>query len=161
MKKIFVGYVQGTYGLKGDLKIKSNFDKADRVFTNGSKIYLNNELHEITFCKFYKGFYLCTIDNIKDINEVEKYIGYNMYINREDLHLESNEYLLDDLYGLTILANDKNYGTVKEIFNNKIYNILVIDYDKQFMIPLIDEYVVKIDLENKIIICKNIEELMI
>ena len=161
MKKVYVGYVQGTHGLKGDLKIKCKFDKPEKVFINNTKIYLNDELHVITDCKFYKGFYLCTIDNIKDINKVEKYISYDVFILKSELHLDESEYILDDLYGLTIEVNGKNYGIVKEIINNKIYNILVIDYEKQYMIPLIDEYVVKVDLNNKTIICKDVESLII
>ena len=161
MDKVFIGYVQGVHGLKGDLKIKSSFDKPDKVFINGSKIYLNEEMHEITFCKVYKGYYLCTIDNIKDINQVEKYIGYNVYIERDSLHLKDDEYILDDLYGLEIENNGTSFGVVKNILNNNIYNILVIDYEKQYMIPLIDEYVIKVDLENKKIICKDIEGLII
>ena len=161
MEKVYIGYVQGVHGLRGDLKVKNRFDKPERVFTPGIKIYLNDEIHEISACKFYKGFYLCTIDNLKDINLVEKYIGYDVFIDREALNLKEREYILDDLYGLEIESNGKTCGKVKDILDNKIYNILVIEYEKEYMIPLIDEYVVNVDLKNKKIICKDIERLMI
>ena len=161
MSKVYIGYIQGVHGLRGDLKIKSYFDKPERVFKSGTNIYLNNELHTISTCKLYKGFYLTTIDNIKDINQVEKYIGYDVFIERENLQLKECEYIINDLYGLKIESNGKEYGKVKNVLNNKIYNILVIDYDKEYMIPLIDEYVVKVDLPNEKIICKDIERLII
>lgn len=161
MGKIYVGYVQGVHGLRGDLKIKNKFSNPDKVFKTGIHIYLNSESHEITACKLYKNCYLCTIDNIKDINQVEKYIGYDVYVSREELCLLDDEYLLEDLFGMTIECNNKCYGRVKEISNNGIYNLLVIDYEKNYMLPLISEYVSKVDINNKKIVCKDIERLMV
>ena len=161
MNKVYVGYVQGVHGLRGDLKIKCKFEHPEKVFKADTKIYLNDDLHEISACKLYKGFYLCTIDNIKDINKVEKYIGYDVFIERNELHLKDNEYLLDDLYNLEIESNSKLYGSVKGISNNGVYYILIVKYKKEYMIPLIDEFVLNVDLENKKIICKDIERLII
>ncbi len=161
MDKVFIGYVQGVHGLRGDLKIKNKFDKPERVFIPNQTIYLNSEKHTITACKFYKGFYLVTIDNIKHINLVEHYIGYDVFIDRESLNLKNDEYILSDLYNLEIVCVNKKYGKVSEIMNNGVYDILVIDYEKKYMIPLIDEYVLKVDINNNSIICKNIEGLII
>lgn len=161
MNKVFIGYVQGVHGLRGDLKIKNKFDKPEKVFIPNQTIYLNEEKHIITACKFYKGFYLVTIDNIKNINLVEHYIGYDVFIDRENLNLKNDEYLLADLYNLDIICNNKNYGKVSEIINNGAYDILVIDYDKKYMIPLIDEYVLKVDTKEKTITCKDIEGLIL
>ena len=161
MEKVYVGYVSGVHGLRGDLKVKNRFEKPELVFKSGTKIYLNDEIHKISACKLYKGCYLCNVDNIKDINKVEKYVGYDVFIDRESLNLKDGEYILKDLYGLNIECDGKNYGTVKEILNNGIYDILVIDFDKKYMIPLIDEYIVKVDLKDEKIICKNIRGLIV
>lgn len=161
MSKIYIGYVQGVHGLRGDLKIKNRFENPDKVFKVNNKIYLNEEEHTITACKFYKGFYLVTIDNIKHINLVEKYKGFDVFFNKTDLNLEAGEYILDDLYNLDIVCNNQNYGKVKEILDNGIYKILVVSNQKQLMIPLIDKYVKKVDLENEKIECMDIEGLVI
>lgn len=161
MEKIHIGYVQGVHGLRGDLKIKNRFENPEAIFQKGNKILLNDEEHEITHSKFYKGFYLVTIDNLKHINLVEHYKGYDVYFYKSDLKLEKGEYILDDLYGLTIESEGKSYGTVKEILDNGKYKILVIEYDKNFMIPLIDEYIESVDLEKGIITVKNVEGLII
>lgn len=148
MEKIYIGYVQGVHGLRGDLKIKNRFENPDAVFKNGNTIYLDDGKHIITNSKFYKGFYLVTIDNLKDINKVEKYIGSEVYFDREDLHLQVGEFILDDLYSCKIDCDGENLGCVKEIFDNGIYKILVIDYDKEYMIPFIDEYIESVEIEN-------------
>jgi len=161
MEKIHIGYVQGVHGLRGDLKIKNRFENPDLIFQKGNRILLNEEEHEITHSKFYKGFYLVTIDNLKHINLVEHYKGYDVYFYKSDLKLGKNEYILDDLYGLKIESDGKSYGTVKDILDNGKYKILVIDYKNNFMIPLVNEYVTDVDLENGIIHVKDIEGLII
>jgi 16S rRNA processing protein RimM len=161
MDKIYIGYVQGVHGLRGDLKVKCRFESPEKVFKSGNKIYLNEEVHEVTNAKLYKGFYLVTIDNIKDINAVIKYKGYDVYFEKSDLNLKSDEYILDDLYGLTITSSGKTYGTVKEILDNGSYKILVIDYSKSYMIPLIPEYIKRVDLESKTIEVENAKGLIL
>ena len=160
-EKIYIGYVQGLHGLRGDLKVKNRFENPDLIFQKGNTILLNDEKHIITNSKFYKGFYLVTIDNMKDINLVEKYKGYEVYFAKEDLNLKEGEYILDDLYGLKIESDGKIYGTVKEILDNGKYKILVIDHEPNYMIPLIDEYVKKVDLNSKTIHVENAKGLIV
>lgn len=161
MEKIYIGYVQGVHGLRGDLKIKNRFERPEAVFKKGNTIYLNEEAHTITNSKFYKGFYLTTIDNLKDINLVEKYKGFDVYFKKSDLHLEKDDYILDDLINLNIVNDGKNYGKVKEIIDNKAHKILLIDYKKSYMIPLVQEFVKKVDLNKKEITVENIEGLIL
>lgn len=161
MEKVYIGFVQGVHGLRGDLKIKNRFESPEKVFKNGNKIYLNKEEHTITNQKFYKGHYLVTIDNMKDINLVEKYIGYDVFFKREDLHEEEGDYIVDDLFGLKIVSNGKEYGHVDEILDNGTYKILSINYEKKYMIPLIDVYVKKVDLTEKTIEVADVESLIL
>jgi len=161
MKSVHIGYVKGVHGLRGDLKIKCQFESPDKVFKNGNKIYLNEEEHTITNSKLYKGLYLVTIDNLKDINLVEHYIGYDVYFDREDLNLGENDYILSDLYGMEIVEDGKTYGKVLEILENTVQKILVIDYEPKYMVPLVDEYVKKVDLENKVIEVEDVRSLII
>ncbi len=160
MEKVYIGYVQGLHGLRGDLKVKCRFESPEEVFQKGNKILLNDEEHVVTNAKFYKGFYLVTIDNLKDINLVEKYKGYDVFFNRDDLKLEKG-YILEDLYGLKITDGNDEFGKVKEILDNGVYKILVVDYDKEYMIPLIDEYVKKVDLSRGVVEVENVRSLIL
>lgn len=160
MNKVYIGYVQGVHGLRGDLKIKCRFESPEEVFQKGNKILLNDEEHVITNAKFYKGFYLVTIDNLKDINLVEKYKGFDVYFDRDSLELKRG-YILEDLYGLTIVEGKDKFGKVKEILDNGVYKILVVEYDTEYMIPLIDEYIKKVDLDKGIIEVENVRSLIL
>lgn len=159
MKKLLIGYVSGVHGLRGDLKIKSNFSKSKEVLQNNKIIYLNDEEHVITDSKLYKGYYLITIDNIKDINKVEHYKGYDVFIDRDSLQIKN--YLIEDLPGLNIIYKGKNYGKVGSITSNGLYSLLCIEYDKNYMIPLVSEYIKKVDLSNSTIEVDNIEGLIL
>ncbi len=161
MEKVYIGFVQGVHGLRGDLKIKNRFESPEKVFVKGNYIYLNEEAHQITNAKFYKGHYLVTIDNLKDINAVEKYKGYEVYFAREDLKEKEGDYIVDDLFGLKIVCDGKEYGKVKEILDNGVYKILSVEYEKSYMIPLIDEYVKKVDVENGQIEVEDVEALIV
>ncbi len=161
MDRIHVGYVQGVHGLRGDLKVKCKFQEPDKVFINGKKIYLNEEEHTITGCKFYKGFYLTTIDNLKDINLVEKYKGYDVYIDRSELELKSDEYLIEDLKGMQIveLESGLSCGEVIDFIDNGMQKILLLDSEVVTMVPLVSEYVENVDAKKRIVTLKNIQKL--
>ena len=118
MEKILLGYISGTHGLRGDLIVKSKFEKQDKAFKVGNKIYLNDELHEVTDAKIYKDRYLIKIDNMKNINLVEHYKAYDVYIDREELHLSLDEYLFSDLIDMKVVCNNKDYGNEKVEFSH-------------------------------------------
>ena len=161
MEKILIGYISGTHGLRGDLIVKSKFDKKDKALKKGNNIYLNDEKHEITDVKIYKNNYLIKIDNLKNINLVEHYKAYDVYTTREELNLNENEYILDDLIGMTIEYNNKTYGKVVSIENYGKDTLIRVKKKKEFLIPLIDEYIKEVDLNNKTIKCNDIRGLII
>ncbi len=161
MERIYIGFVQGVHGLRGDLKVKNRFESPEKVFVKGNRIYLNEEEHTITNVKFYKKHYLVTIDDMKDINLVEKYIGYDVFFAREDLGEEEGDYIIDDLFGLTVTSSGKEYGKVEEILDNGRYKILAVDYEKKFMVPVIPEYIVKVDVEGAAIEVRDVEALIV
>ena len=156
-----LGYISGTHGLRGDLIVKSKFEKQDKAFKVGNKIYLNDELHEITDAKIYKDRYLIKIDNLKNINLVEHYKAYDVFIDRDELKLDENEYLFSDLIDMKVMCNNKEYGKVIRVENYGKDNCLRVKHSKEYLIPLIDEYIINVDINNKIITCKNIEGLII
>ena len=127
----------------------------------GNKIYLNDEVHEITDAKIYKDRYLIKIDNLKNINLVEHYKAYDVFIDRDELKLGENEYLFSDLIDMKIICNNKEYGRVIRVENYGKDYCLRVKQSKEFLIPLIDEYIINVDISNKTITCKNIEGLII
>lgn len=163
MNYIYLGKIANTHGIKGELKILSNFDKKELVFKAGFKVYIGDlKLEEtINSYRHHQIFDMVTFEGYSNINEVLKYKGLNVYINRDDLNLNNNEYVLEDLIGLTIVEDNKELGKVINYMNNTNNVLLEIKYDKNYYIPLVDEYIVKVDLDSQTIEVKNVGGLML
>ena len=155
MEKILIGYISATHALKGDLIIKSKFSKIDEVLKINNIIYFGDEKHTITKVQPYKGNYLIQIDNLSDINLVEKNIGKDVFIERS-----KDFFSIEDLIGYKIISNNKEYGTVKSFIRTNTY-ILEISYEKDYMIPYNDEFIIKVDPELKQIIIKDVEMFLV
>ncbi len=157
---IYIGKITSTHGIKGELKIKSDFEYKDRVFQKNFTIYIKEEPHIITSYRQHKQYDMITIDKIYDINEIYKYVKEDVYIKKEDLKLNKLEYLYQDLIGLEIIEENTLYGKVKDIRKNPIPLLEVVGKNK-FFIPLVDEYIEKIDIEKGYIIVKGAQNLIL
>ena len=116
MDLVYIGKIVNTHGIKGELRIKSDFEKKELVFVIGNKMIIANEEHTIRTYSFHKIFDMITIDKYDNINDVLKYVGKNVYVSRESLKLKNDDYLLSDLVGLNVIFNDTVYGIKHIIF---------------------------------------------
>lgn len=163
-KYLETGKIVGVFGLKGELKVIS--DSTTNRFKKGNKLYLGKSEKnvvqvEITSARMHKGMHLVVIDNLEDINLVEKYVNYYFYIDREEMHdLKKNEYYFDDLIGLNIKDEQNNiYGKVVDVLDLPASAVLeVMINDKKIMIPFVDVYIKDVTKED--IIISRLEEFL-
>lgn len=160
---IKIGKIVNTHGIKGELRILSDFDKKEIVFNIGFNIYIGpNYIKEtISSYRHHKNFDMITLENYSNINEVLGYKGLDVYINKDDLKLSENEYIMADLIGLDIVDNEEILGKVVDYMYNNPTTLLEVLGKKKFYIPFIDEYIIKVDLNNKKIFTKNVKDLII
>ena len=157
---IYIGKTVSTFGIKGELKVISDFEYCDRAYQVNKKILINNIEHVISGIRYHKNYVLLKIDNLNNINDILKYVGFNIYIKRIDLGLKEDEYLYKDLINSEVIDDDNTkLGKVIEVLNGN--NILIkVKGSKEFLIPLIDNYISKFDLNKKILYTKNAKELI-
>ena len=160
MDFIYVGEIVNTHGIKGEVRIISEFKYKKEIFKKGFKIYIDKEKEMIiNTYRVHKMYDMVTFESINDINDVIEYKGSNVYINRSDLKIDG--ILDEDIIGLNAYSIDKEIGIVTEILKSKAHDILVVEKNKKrSLIPYINEFVEKIDLENKKIYIKEIEGLI-
>ena len=154
MDYIFIGKIVSTHGIKGEVKIISDFFEKDKIFKKGFKLYITPLYHEevINTYRVHKNYDMVTFNGYNDINEILKYIGMGVYIKRSDLDLKEDEYLLSDLIGYAVYDNNKLLGKVSGInFNNNV----LLKIDDIFYIPFIDEFIEKVDVKTKKIMTRN------
>lgn len=152
-KWIYLGKIVNTHGIKGELRLLSQFEKKKEVFTPNFPLYIGKEKQKEVIKQYrpHKEFDMITLIGYTNINEVLKYKGEKVYINREDLKLEPFEYLYEELVGLSVYEQEEKIGTVKNIVYNKLNILLQIASTKNFYIPLHKEFIKKVDvLQNRI-----------
>ena len=150
MKEVLVGQIVNTHGLKGELRIISDFAYKDLVFKKGFMVYVGTRRDACTINSYrhHKIYDMVTFADVDSIDTAIAYKGDFVYINREDLKIDG--YINEDIIGFDVYNDNKCIGKIDSIVNNGAHDILVIIDDKEnkFMIPLVDEYVKKVDIES-------------
>ncbi len=154
---VYVGYITGPFGLKGELKVSSESNHLDKIFKEGNLIYIDNNPYIIKTYHFHKTN-LVKFDGYEDINLVDKLLKKEVYVSRSSLDLNSDEYLYIDLLDCKIVDNDQALGQVEDLLYNK--NTIFVK-SGSLIIPIIDKYIEKVDTNEKIIYVKGSKELML
>lgn len=156
MKFIRIGKIVNTHGIKGELRILSDFRHKDKVFVKGTKVYVGKKKEEFTInsYRFHKIFDMVTFDGFNNINDVEYLKGDFVFINEEDLKLADGEIYSEKLLGFKAIIGDKEVGTITEIIFAPANEVLRIN-DK-VLVPYVKEFIKEIDLDNKTIYINNI-----
>lgn len=162
MKKILIGQIVNTHGLKGELRIVSNFPYKELVFTKGFKLYVGKreDVCIINSYRKHKIYNMVTFEGIDTIDVAIAYKGDYVYIDRDDLKIDG--YINEDIIGFNVYNENLLIGTLTDVVNNGAHDILVINSvnNARIMVPFVDEYVKDVDLDNKKIMIETITGLL-
>lgn len=158
MDKVYIGKIVSTHGIKGEIRILSDFPFKDKVFVVGNKLIIDDKEYVIKSYRVHKNFDMVTLNDYHDINEVLFLMKKNVYFDKDSLKLSDSEVLDEELITYEVLTNDGKKGIIKEIFmasaNNKIIRVML---DKEYLIPVNSPMLEKIDKKNKCIVINIIE----
>ncbi len=120
MNKVLLGKYCNTHGIKGEIRIKSNFPYKDKVFKINNKIIINDVNYVIKSYRVHKGFDMVTLEGISSINDIPFPKNTKVYIDR-DKFLDKNDYLDSDLIGFIVYNNEleKEVLDIAYLNNNK------------------------------------------
>lgn len=152
------GKIINTHGVKGALKIEPWCDSPEdlaglnRVFLdNGGEMTEKKILHSSVF----KQFVISEIEGVGDFDSAISLKNKILYARREDFKLEEGDHFIADLIGLEIIDanNGTVYGTLKDVVNRGASDIYVVETPAgERMMPAVDEFVKRIDLDNGIFV---------
>ena len=163
MNYIYIGKIVNTHGIKGEIRILSDFKYKERALKKGKTIYIGTTKikEEINSYRKHKIFDMITLCGINNINDVLKYKGQKVYTVKENLDLLENEYLDSDLIGLTVLVNHQEKGIVKNYLKDKYQDKLVVNKEGiDYLVPYVCDIIENINLTNKTISIKEIKGLL-
>lgn len=161
MNYIYIGDIVNTHGIKGEVKILSHFKYKSNVFIKGTPIYIgkNKEKQVINSYRKHKIFDMITLLGFDDINEVLRFKGEPVYIDKNEVKIDG--ILNEELINMDVYNEDSFIGKVTDILNNGLYDILVIEKENnKNLVPNINEFIKNIDIENKKIQINMIEGLI-
>ena len=157
MDKVKIGKLVNTHGLKGEVRIISDFEYKDRLFKENNHLYINDEELTIISYRKHKCFDMVVFKEYNYINDVLKFKGKDVYASKEELNLNKNELLLEDYISLKCIYNDKEIGTIEDIVSSSTNKLFIINGK---YIPFNANFIEKVDIENKTIYLKNLEGLI-
>ena len=136
MNLIYIGKLVNTHGLKGEIRIISDFKYKEVIFKKGNSLYVgkNNDKLEINSYRKHKIYDMVTFVGINSIDDVIGYKGDNVYINRDEFNFTG--VLDEDIIGMEVYGNNKLIGNVTTILKNSVHSILVVEKNgNKNMIP--------------------------
>lgn len=157
MGKVYVGKIVSTHGIKGEVKIISDFEYKDKVFVVGNKLLIDDRDYIIKSYRHHKNFEMVTLNDYKDINEVLFLMKKKVFIDEEELNLLDNEVLDEELVTYNVVTTDGEEGKILEVFfaspGNKILRVML---EKEVLIPVKSPMLKEINKKDKKIIIELI-----
>lgn len=155
-KQLQVGVISSTHGVRGEVKVFPTTDDVTR-FRQLKKVYLDTGREmlplEIQNVKFFKQFAILKFKGIDNINDIEKYRGKSLMIDREDaVDLDEDEYFIADMIGMKVCTEDgSEFGTLKDVMETGANDVYIIDSPEhgEVLIPAIKECIIDVDMEEE------------
>ena len=149
-----VGVISSTHGVRGEVKVFPTTDDPKR-FKKLKTVMLDTGREKLTLnieqVKFFKNMVILKFKEFNDINEIEKYKGKDLLINRDQaVKLAPNENFIVDLIGLKVVTDEGvEFGTLKDVMETGANDVYIIDGNdgKEYLFPSIKECILNVDLE--------------
>lgn len=154
MESIIIGEILKPQGIKGELKVYPITDNVNR-FKKLKEVYLSDGKNEMSFSVKGvridpKGMVFLYLEGIDTPEQVEKYRGFQVRVDRSEVPVLKDRWYYFELEGMRVYENDKLLGTltrVQETGANDIY--LVKTSEGEICIPALKSVVINVDVPGK------------
>ena len=158
-KRLEIGQIVNTFGIKGEVKIAPFTDDINR-FDDLKKVYVRTKkdlkIYKVENARYHKNMVLLKLESINNPEDAEMLRNAFLEVDREDaVPLKEGTYFIADLIGLDVYTDDgKLLGKVDDIYNTGANDIYVVkdELGKQILLPGIKDVIKEVDLESEKII---------
>ena len=159
MEYVCIGKLVNTHGIKGEVKLLSNFEYKDKAFLVGINFYIGEDKEKVTVNSYrhHKVFDMVTFKEYNYINDVLKFKGKLVYVLKPDLALDNNSILDRDYIGMNAYYEGVLVGKVKDIIDNNGYKLMLIGTK---FVPFNKEFISSVSVTKNELILKNVEGLL-
>lgn len=153
MDLVTIGKITGTHHLKG--AVKANISLSEPEIIIGERVMVekpNGEkkiLSVVKLSNLVGDKVVIEFEEITNKTEGNLLAGGLIKINRDILGMAEDEYLLEDLLGMTVITfENENIGKVVDVFDTAAHDIIVVeDETTETLIPNIENFVKDIDFD--------------
>ncbi len=146
------GKIVNTHALRGDIRIYPYCDSAE-FLCDIPTLYIDNTPYKVTASRVHKGQALLHLRGIDSIDAAEAIVGKLVYFDKEDVDLDDGQFFIDDIIGSQVIDIDTNevYGKVTSVFPTGANDVFEVTGERVLLVPKIDDVVLEIDTQEKII----------
>lgn len=156
---VIMGTVINAFGILGFIKIRTDSESGASSLSRYKSLHLQINgkwiAHSVTKSQVHDNILNTKLSGIDDRNEAIKLKGCRVAVPRNEFPKikDPNEYYWVDLIDLTVINKDNvTLGQVKNLIDSGANSVLVVEGELQHLIPFVDAYIVKVDIEKKEII---------
>ena len=162
-----VGVMSSTHGVRGEVKVFPTTDDVKR-FKKLKKVILDTGKEqlplEIEGVKFFKQFVILKFRGIDNINDIEKYKGKSLLVDREHaVKLKKDEYFIADMIGMDVFTEEGElFGALKDVMETGANDVYIIEMTdgKEVLVPAIKQCILDVDIENRKMVIHLLEGLV-
>ncbi|MDQ7005037.1 MAG: ribosome maturation factor RimM [Ghiorsea sp.] len=159
---LYIGDILNPHGLKGSLIVFSHTRPADAV-AGYLRWYIgkdaeNTQVYDVVDCHKHKKRILAKLEGIETIEQVEAIKGMKIFVPEDEVEVDEDEFLWQDLMGCIVLdQKGTKLGAVTALYefgaqdNLEIKTTVDMDKSGEWLLPFIEDVIVDVDLEEKII----------
>ena len=152
-KKIILGIITTSYGLKGLFKVLS-FTEHPEQLVNYTPLFISDEkIIKLKIKHTKKNILICSSSNINSRNDVDKILKEIIYTYRSNLP-KTDELYHADLIGMKVKNFDKIIGKVVALYDfgaGEILEVKDLINKNTSMLPFYKPFLIKIDKKEKTI----------
>jgi len=164
---VWVGRIVKTRGIKGEVRVSSP-GGGTAAFSPGKAVCLENgqgmkRSLTVHSSRFQGEFIILSFREIKRVEEAAELVGDSVYVSKESLAaLPPDEFYDYQLRGLTVKTEDGTLvGILEEIIPTGANDVFVVRKEgREILFPATDEVVVRVDLQERVMVVHPLEGLL-
>jgi len=162
---VAVGRILKTYGLRGWVKLEA-LTTNPRRFRKGNTFILEGETAEerlvLEEAKEVQGALTAKFQGLENREQAAALVGKLLFVTARELgESPQDSFWEHQLLGLEVITMDGDrLGEVVEVMETGANDVLVVEGDREYLIPMIAEVVKEIDLDSGTIMVKPLPGLL-
>lgn len=153
--KVLIGTVSKPQGIKGEIKISSRMDSPEQL-NSVKHFYIGEKRMDVKSIRSSSNFVFAVLDEINDRNAAELLRNWDVFVDREEITVSENSFLVADLIGSMVFDDEGEFlGELSDILQYGAADVYIVSGKKNFQFPFLKDVVVSIDAEEKKIVLKK------